>query len=86
MNGVLNTLAEKYNLSSATDVLLSGCSAGGLAVYWHANYVYEWMLKLKNNEKFNYMTMPDAGYFMQVYGYQLSMDFNWAYSNLTIGL
>lgn len=30
--------------------------------------------------------MPDAGYFMQVYGYQRSMDFNWAYSNLTIGL
>ena len=47
LNGVLNTLRDSYGLSTATDVLLSGCSAGALGVFFHANYVYDWILQLK---------------------------------------
>ena len=36
---VLKTLTVKYNLHNAENVLLTGCSAGGLATYIHTNYV-----------------------------------------------
>ena len=81
----MNILTEKYGLSQATDVLFSGVVLA-LGVYWHANYVYEWILKLRDNKAFNYMAMPDAGYFLQVYGYEMAINFCIPYGNLTIGL
>eukprot|EP01083_Nonionella_stella_P133788 406796_1 len=86
LNGVLNVLRDKYNLSVATDVLFSGCSAGALGVMFHVDYVYERILEFKNNASFNYMAMPDAGYFMEVNGYIASMQFNWNYGNVSSGL
>ena len=40
----------------------------------------------KDNKPFNYMAMPDAGYFMEVSHYIGMMEFCYAYSNWTIGL
>ena len=45
---VLNTLLDKYNLSDATDVILSGCSAGALGVFFHADYFYQRILEFKD--------------------------------------
>ena len=40
LDAVLDTLATSpYSLTSATDVLLSGCSAGGLSTILHADHV-----------------------------------------------
>ena len=86
LNGVFNVLNKNYNLSLASDVLLTGCSAGALGVFFHADYVYDLITKIKGNENFNYMSMPDAGYFMQVNHYITMMNFNWNYGNLTMSL
>jgi len=40
MDAVLQTLIRDHGLKSATDVLLTGCSAGGLSTYLHADYVH----------------------------------------------
>ena len=39
IDAVIQTLTEKYDFGSATEVLLTGCSAGGLATYLHTDYV-----------------------------------------------
>lgn len=41
MDAVLSTLKEQYGLGTAKNVLLTGCSAGGLATYLHTDYVYQ---------------------------------------------
>ena len=54
----LKYLAEKYGMSDATDILISGDSAGGLASYWHAD---------RFQEKFPHAfvaTVPDSGFFI----------------------
>eukprot|EP01059_Diplonema_ambulator_P001593 TRINITY_DN11361_c0_g1_i1.p1 TRINITY_DN11361_c0_g1~~TRINITY_DN11361_c0_g1_i1.p1 ORF type:complete len:430 (+),score=71.67 TRINITY_DN11361_c0_g1_i1:50-1291(+) len=38
LDAVLATLSTKYNLHAATEVILAGCSAGGLATYLHTEY------------------------------------------------
>ena len=40
LKAVLSTLHAKYNLGEATEVLLTGCSAGGLAAFLHADAVH----------------------------------------------
>ena len=39
LDAQLRFLFEAHNLSDATEVLLAGGSAGGLAVYLHADYI-----------------------------------------------
>lgn len=39
IDAILQTLTEKYNFGAAETVLLTGCSAGGLATYLHTDYV-----------------------------------------------
>jgi len=41
IDAVLDTLLEKMGLAEAEEVLLTGCSAGGLATYLHADYVHD---------------------------------------------
>ena len=122
--------------------MFTGCSAGALGVFFHADHVYELVSQMKvkyyklninniNNIKgiyrhnsktmkrqlddnynynltsgvgdidydsdlndattsvaidFNYMSMPDAGYFMQVGAYIMMMEFNYKIGNLTMSL
>lgn len=40
LKAVLQTLTAKYGLGSATEVLLTGCSAGGLSTFLHADDVH----------------------------------------------
>ena len=87
--GVLRTLYTKYNLNIATDVLFSGCSAGALGVYFHANYVYDWIYYINNQKEFNYMSMPDAGYFMKEASNSILitiMQFWYTFGNMTHGM
>eukprot|EP01083_Nonionella_stella_P039236 106715_1 len=86
LNGVLNVLQQKYNLSKATDVLFSGCSAGGLATFWHGDYMYSKMVELTNNKAINYMAMPDAGYFMETEFQMKGMRWIWDWGNVSDGM
>lgn len=49
-------------LNSATDVILTGCSAGGLAVYFHADAVRERYFP----KTVKFKAFADAGYFLDV--------------------
>ena len=86
LNGIFNVLLQNYSFYLATDVILTGCSAGGLGVYFHSDYVYQLIARLKTNHGFNYMSMPDAGYFMQTDFDIKTMQFNWYYGNITMAL
>lgn len=53
-----------YGVSSATEVLLTGCSAGGLATYLHTDLVGEWAEQnLPQLAKFG--AIPISGFFLE---------------------
>lgn len=60
MKANINDLLQNKGLSSATDVVLSGHSAGGLATYLHADEVRA----LLPQTLMSYRAMPDAGFFL----------------------
>ena len=65
---ILDTLSEKYGMRTATEVLLSGGSAGGLAAYLHADYVEEYVnalnMKHGNPALSKYGVAPVSGFFL----------------------
>ena len=61
---VFEELIKSYKFNEATDVLVSGCSAGGVAVYAHAQMIKDNYIP-KNA---NYLAMPDSGFMPEVDG------------------
>jgi hypothetical protein len=55
-------LKSPNDWNAATDVLLTGCSAGGLSTYLHANYVQSQLPKTVTN----YRVAPISGFFMDI--------------------
>eukprot|EP00483_Globobulimina_turgida_P012582 UN12605 len=45
LNGVFAELDKTYNWAKATDVIISGCSAGGLTTWLHSDYIYDTYVK-----------------------------------------
>jgi hypothetical protein len=78
MKAVFEELIGHYKFSAATDVLVSGCSAGGVAVYAHAQYILDNYIP----KTANHLAMPDSGFFLE---YQGRGDFitavQWMYDN-----
>lgn len=66
-----NLLNEKYNLFSATNITITGTSAGGVAAFVWSNYVYE---RSKNPE--GVLIIPDSG--------TMILDFPNMYNNKTL--
>ena len=56
---VMDRLFDDFGLFHATDVVLTGCSAGGLATYLHVDH---WAGYLNPSTKF--VAMPDSGFFL----------------------
>lgn len=75
---LVTLLLDAHGLNIATDVLLSGCSAGGLATYLHADYVATLL-----PPGVNFKAAPFSGFFLDtpndqgvaVYGPQLRSAF-----------
>ena len=64
LDAVLETLRQpQYDLTKATDVLLTGCSAGGLATYLHTDYVGAHLRKIAPALR-RFKAAPDAGFFL----------------------
>ena len=57
LDGVLTELLTTHNMNAATDVILSGTSAGGMATYMHAELFYK---ALPSSTKM--VAVPDAGF------------------------
>eukprot|EP00055_Hartaetosiga_balthica_P012817 m.63481 g.63481 ORF g.63481 m.63481 type:complete len:409 (-) comp8071_c1_seq1:1731-2957(-) len=60
LDAMVEDLIINYNLSRATDVLLSGGSAGGLATFLHADYVPSILPKTVKK----YKVSPSSGFFL----------------------
>eukprot|EP01084_Bolivina_argentea_P088257 159364_1 len=86
LNAVFQKLTEQYNFGNATDVQLTGSSAGGLATFLHADYIRDnWLSETVQN----YIAMPDSGFFMDYEGngmYDSCMKWNYEYQNTSIAL
>jgi len=59
---VIEVLISDYGLNDATEVLLSGCSAGGLSVFIHCNEIGDLLHSINPNIK--YRCMPGTGFFL----------------------
>eukprot|EP01084_Bolivina_argentea_P281695 482011_1 len=82
LNGLFKTLIEDYNFSQATDVVIGGCSAGGLNLYMHVDYIFNTYIPSSTT----YMALIDSGFFMQYEGqgqYISAMKWLWDYMNVT---
>eukprot|EP00042_Codosiga_hollandica_P051105 m.622650 g.622650 ORF g.622650 m.622650 type:complete len:405 (-) comp58219_c1_seq10:195-1409(-) len=85
LDAVLHALVAE-GMSSTGDLLLSGCSAGGLATYFHADYVAAWF------PKYRVKAMAESGFFLNytnidgvaVYGQQMASVFT--FQNSTGGV
>ena len=49
-------------MSKADNIILKGCSAGGLATWLHADYFFDWMAAAAPGARV--VSVPDAGFFM----------------------
>ena len=66
LNAILNDLAQNHNLGNAENVMLAGESAGGLAVYLHADYVHDRLAKdIAPATLKKYKAVPSGGFFLQ---------------------
>lgn len=91
LEATLAELVSLYNMKAATHVLLSGCSAGGLSTYLHADFVGESVHALAPGVV-QYGAAPVSGFFLyhptvenkQVYADQIKTIFT--LSNATGGL
>jgi hypothetical protein len=63
LDALLDALIQDHGLNQATDVLLSGGSAGGLSTYLHADYVGGY-LKAKGAPLNTYKAAPVSGFFL----------------------
>jgi hypothetical protein len=86
LNGVFDELMKaEYGYSTATDLLFSGCSAGGIAVFLHADHVFNNKLPAGTTMG----AMPDSGFFLEYQGKGQMMTpekWQWDYMNYTASL
>jgi len=84
LDAVIHDLMFKRNLKLGTDVVVSGCSAGGLATYLHLDH---WVSELDQGSKV--VGLPDSGFFMDYQGtpdFEGYMRWGYSYFNVTSGL
>ena len=63
LNALLDHLVDQHDLDKATEVLVSGGSAGGLAAYLHADFVGEY-LRSKGAPLVKIKAAPVSGFFL----------------------
>lgn len=63
IDATIDYLAEHHGLLDAENVLLTGCSAGGLATYLHTDYVGD-TLKAKSSTLKKYKAASISGFFL----------------------
>eukprot|EP00484_Ammonia_sp_Unknown_P021804 CAMPEP_0197027668 /NCGR_PEP_ID=MMETSP1384-20130603/7537_1 /TAXON_ID=29189 /ORGANISM="Ammonia sp." /LENGTH=381 /DNA_ID=CAMNT_0042456545 /DNA_START=19 /DNA_END=1161 /DNA_ORIENTATION=+ len=68
LNGVFKELNANYGWSKATDVLISGCSAGGLTTWLHSQHIWTTYVKPLGIATNHFLAMPDSGFFLEWQG------------------
>ena len=64
LDGLYDSFIQSRGMSSAKKVIISGTSAGGLAVYLHADYLAGKIQAV--NKETKVVAVPDAGFFMDL--------------------
>uniref|UniRef100_A0A6S9SYX5 Pectin acetylesterase n=1 Tax=Chrysotila carterae TaxID=13221 RepID=A0A6S9SYX5_CHRCT len=65
LDALVDYLVRHHGLGDARRVLLTGHSAGGLAVYFNADYIHARILKSRRSrEPLDFRAAPDAGFFL----------------------
>lgn len=60
----MKTLMEDYGMSRAKEIVLTGCSAGGLGAFYHADYLGDFFTKnIPSLQK--YKVIPISGFFLR---------------------
>eukprot|EP00658_Telonema_sp_P-2_P085068 TRINITY_DN9608_c0_g1_i7.p1 TRINITY_DN9608_c0_g1~~TRINITY_DN9608_c0_g1_i7.p1 ORF type:complete len:324 (+),score=62.71 TRINITY_DN9608_c0_g1_i7:193-1164(+) len=63
LNGGISDMLAHRGLDKATDVVVSGCSAGGLATFLHCDHWAD-RIKAEGSASANVVCMPDSGMFL----------------------
>lgn len=63
LDSEINSILHERGMNQATDVIVSGCSAGGLATFLHCDHWAEAVDKATDN-KAKVTCMPDSGFFL----------------------
>ena len=75
LDAILRTLLDRHNLRSATEVLLKGCSAGGMAVYNQADHIGA-VLRAESAPGLRFAAAPGAGMFLDRNAFQQNASFS----------
>ena len=67
LDAVFGSLRTEHHLDAASDFVISGSSAGGLAVLWHTNYIARNFLNLSSTKV---VSMPETGFFIEHNGWK----------------
>ena len=86
LDAVYATLAAQLGLGSATRLVVKGCSAGGLAVYLHADYIASLMRTIAPGA--TVLAAPGAGLFLDVPGFDgqfhYRSNYDWVFSAMNV--
>lgn len=85
MSAILDDLAEKYELTSASDILVGGCSAGGLSTFATADWIFRHAVIPTNARKAG---ISCSGFFLESGSQEYYARFPFSYNamNLTASL
>lgn len=64
LNAIIATLVRDHGLDKSTEVLLTGCSSGGLAAYIHADRVAK-LITTAAPQLAKFMSVPVSGFFLE---------------------
>lgn len=68
LDGMINDLLNNRGLKVATDIVVSGCSAGGLATFLHCDYWRDRVGQTQGHNAAKMVCMPDSGFFLDYEG------------------
>jgi len=89
LNAIQRELLKNHGLDTASDIVISGCSAGGLATYFHTD---EWVSLhgMFSKSPAKIVGLPDSGYFLDYEAnpsnYESGMRWVFEYMNSTVGV
>ena len=86
LKGAYMDLLENMGMKNATDIVISGASAGGLATWLHSDWIYDNLLKDNLiNKNCHVSALPDSGYFLDYNGYNGATNYSnglkWVFTN-----
>eukprot|EP01083_Nonionella_stella_P303747 1052613_1 len=73
---------NEFELNTATDIIISGASAGGMTILYHANYIWNEYIA-KHNNQVHFMAVIESGYFRMVHDKTVN-DLLWLYENMDV--